>query len=127
MSHDLYTVTLTDLGTYTLTVAASTPREAESIAKSVLFEEWSQMPASMTTVKREAEAEAKAEPVATPPVREFRVAGRYSIQFEIAVPAGTASEAEQHAKRLYAENCGPYEFNTGEETVSWYGAREAQS
>ncbi|MGD9828462.1 MAG: hypothetical protein AB7E70_21290 [Hyphomicrobiaceae bacterium] len=125
MSHDLYTVTLTDLGTYTLTVAASTPREAESIAKSVLFEEWTQMPTRMTTVKREAEA--KAEPVATPPVREFRVAGSYSIQFEIAVPASTASEAEQHAKRLYAENCGPYEFNTGEETVTWFAAREVQS
>ena len=125
MSHDLYTVTLTDLGTYTLTVAASTSREAESIAKSVLFEEWTQMPASMTTVKREAEA--KAEPVATPPVRQFRVPGSYEIAFEILVPAGTAAEAEQHAKRLYAENCGPYEFNTGEETVTWFTAREVQS
>ena len=40
---------------------------------------------------------------------------------------GTAAEAEQHAKRLYAENCGPYEFNTGEETVTWFTAREVQS
>ena len=45
----------------------------------------------------------------------------------IVVPAGTATEAEQHAKRLYAENGGPYEFHTGEETVSWYGTREVVS
>lgn len=35
--NQLFTVTLTDLGTYTLTVAAETPADAESIAKDVLF------------------------------------------------------------------------------------------
>ena len=58
MTAQLYTVTLTDLGTYRVTVAADTPAEAESIAKTVLFEE-AALPPGMTIVKREVDATAE--------------------------------------------------------------------
>jgi hypothetical protein len=123
--NQLFTVTLTDLGTYTLTVAAETPADAESIAKDVLFEEATTLPPGMEIRKREADA--KAEPAAEPPLRQYRVTGAYTLDLLFTVPAGSPAEAERHAKRLYDAEPFPWDHSTGEPQLRWYPAREVVS
>jgi hypothetical protein len=123
--NQLFTVTLTDLGTYRVTVAAGTPAEAQSIAKGILFEEATTLPPGMTIVKREADA--IVEPARDLPIRQFRVSGSYSLDFAMTVPAASRDEAERHARRLYEENCGPFEFETGDDRVGPFTAREVAS
>ncbi len=48
MTTQLYTVTVTDIGTYRVNVAADTPAEAESISKTVLCEEATTLPLGMS-------------------------------------------------------------------------------
>jgi hypothetical protein len=108
MSTQLYTVTLNDLGSYRITVAADTPSEAASIAKTVLHEEMTHLPDGATIVKRETEA--KAEIADEQPLRTFTVNGIYQLDFSLTVPATTRAEAERHARRLYEVNGGPFEF-----------------
>lgn len=122
MTTILYTVTLTDLGTYTVTVAADTPAEAESIATTILYEEAYQLPSGMRIVKREADA--KAEPAVDLPVRQFRVDATYTIDFQMTVPAATREEAQRHARRLYELNCGPFDFERTDERVGPFTAEE---
>lgn len=50
----LYTVTITDLGTFEITVAATDEKEAASIAKAVLYEEATQLPSGTSTSSRAA-------------------------------------------------------------------------
>ena len=109
MTTRLYSVTVTDLGVYEVKVAADYPEEAERIAKSVLFEEMTILPPESRIVSREAEA--KAEPCADLPFRTFKVHGRYELGFSLVVPAGSRAEAERHARRIYDDNCGPFEFD----------------
>jgi hypothetical protein len=108
MSARLYTVTVTDLGSYRITVAADSPSEAERIAKSVLFEEMTVLPPETAIIKREAEAKAELSP--EQPLRTFTVNGLFQLAFSLDVPATTRAEAERHAKRLYDDNAGPFEF-----------------
>ena len=108
MSTQLYTVTVTDLGSYRITVAADSPSEAEGIARTVLFEEMTSLPPEASIAKREAEA--KAEVAEHQPIRLFRVTGTYEVEFYLTVPAASRAEAERHARRLYEQNCGPFEF-----------------
>lgn len=121
----LYTVTLTDLTTYRVAVAADHPAEAERIAKSVLFEEMTQLPPGTEIVKRETEA--VSEVAADQPMRRYRVHGHYALEFALVVPATTAEEAERHAQRLYNDNCGPFEFDHDGGNVTRYVAREIPS
>lgn len=125
MTTILYTVTLTDLGTYTVTVAADTPGEAESIAKTILFEEAATFPAGLRIIKREADA--TAEPAVDVPVRQFRVDATYKIDFQMTVPAANREEAQRHARRLYDINCGPFEFERTDERVGPFTAEEVLS
>ncbi|MGE0700789.1 MAG: hypothetical protein AB7O57_16940 [Hyphomicrobiaceae bacterium] len=118
----LYTVTLTDLGTYEVTVAADSEKEAASIAKGVLFGEAMQLMPGMRIVKRQAEA--KAESASEQPVRQYDVLGSYTVDFTIRVPAANAEEAERHAKRLYEAEPFPWEHATGDDRVRWHSARE---
>ena len=120
--NQLFTVTLTDLGTYTVTVAACSLAEAQSVAKTILFEEATSLPPGMSIIKREAEA--IAEPAKDLPIRQFRVSGVYSIDFAMTVPAANREEAERHAMRLYDENCGPFEFETVNARLGPFSARE---
>lgn len=124
MSTQLYQVTLTDLGTYEVTVAADSPKDAAGIAKGVLYEEATQLPPGMRIVKREVEA--TADPTTEPPVRHYDVHGSYSIDFTIRVPAANAEEAERHARHLYEAEPFPWEHATGEDRVRWHSAREVQ-
>lgn len=99
MTTALYTITLADLGTYEVTVAADTPKEAERIARHILWEEASHLPPDMRIVARETEVRTA---VATqPPLRTFRVRATYKLDFAMTVPATCREEAVRHAKRLY--------------------------
>ncbi len=122
MSYQRYTVTLTDLATFRLNVAAISPDEATRIAKTVLYEEATTPPSGMTIVKRETEANVElASDVAA---RTFRVDSTYRLDFSMTVPASDVFEAELHAKRLYEQNCGPYEFENANERVGPFTVRE---
>ena len=121
----LYTVTLTDLGTYRVTVAADDTKTAESIARTVLFEEATKLPAGMTVVKREADA--KAEPAMEVPLKWYHVSATYTLEFGMTVPASTADEAERYARQMYADEPQPFEYETGDERVSGFIAREVRS
>ena len=125
MSYQTFTVMLTDLATYRINVAACSADEAKSIAKTVLYEEATTLPDGMTIISREAEA--LAEPAHEIAVRQFRVDATYRIAFSMTVPAASASEAERHARRLYDENCGPYEFEVGDERVGPFTTGEVRS
>lgn len=125
MSYLNFTVTLTDLATYRVTVAACSADEAKSIAKTVLTEEATTLPDGMSITKRETDA--TAEPAHDASLRPYRVHATYKLDFAMTVPAATASEAERHARRLYDENCGPYEFEVGDERVGLFTAGELRS
>lgn len=127
MSTHLYKVTLTDLGTYTLTVAADSEREAESIAKTVLSEDALNLPADMKVVTREIAATAEVDGAATASASQFLVRSSYAIDFELTVPGHDRAEAARHARRLYDEYYGPFEFTTGEPRLAPFVATEVQS
>jgi hypothetical protein len=125
MSYERYTVTLTDLATFKLTVAAYNPDEAASIAKTALYEEATRLPSGMTIVKRETEANVELAPDVA--ARQFRVDSTYRLDFSMTVPASDATEAELHARRLYVCCCGPFEFENANERVGPYTVREVVS
>jgi hypothetical protein len=125
MSNLSFTVTVTDLATYRLTVAACSTDEAKRIAKTVLYEEATTLPDGMTIITRDTDA--LAEPAQDVAVRQFRVDGIYRLDFSMTVPAANAREAERHARRLYDENCGPHEFEIGDDRVGPFTAREVVS
>lgn len=127
MSYRIYTVTLTDLGTYTATVCACTEDEAHNIARTMLFEEATRLPPELAIVKREAEAKAEIDPAEEGCSTKFDVRATYSLDFEMTVLAKTDDEAERHARRLYQENCGPFDFDHCGDRVSDFDARVAQS
>lgn len=121
----IHTVTLTDLSTYRVLVAADHPAEAERIAKTVLFEEMTHLPPGTEIVKRETDALAEA--AVDQPLRRYRVHGQFALEFTLVVPAATADEAERHAQRLYNEHGGPFGFNHDGGQVARYVAREIMS
>lgn len=121
-STQLHTVTLTDLATYRLVVAADTPNEAQRIAQTVLFEEMTHLPPGTEIVKRETKA--VAEVASDQPIRRYRVQGQFELAFVMVVPAATPDEAERHARRLYDENCGPFEFDHDGGQLTRLTARE---
>ena len=123
MTTKLYTVTLDQLATWQVTVAADSEKEAEQIAKTVLWEEAWQPPAGVKHISHEETT--RVEP-APHPVRQFRVDSTYRLDFSMTVPASTEDEAIQHAKRLYQNDCGPFEFEIGEERVGPYAAEEVR-
>jgi hypothetical protein len=127
MSNRIFTVTLTDLGTYTATVCAGDETEARNIAKTMLLEEAITLPPALTIVKRDTEAKAEIDPAEEGSSTTFDVRATYSLDFEMTVLAKTHAEAERHARRLYQENCGPFEFDHCGDRVSEFRAREADA
>lgn len=125
MSYQNFTVMLTDLATYRINVAACSAAEAQRIAKTVLVEEATTLPDGMTIIKRETDA--TAEPAQDASLRPYRVHGTYKLDFAMTLPAACAREAERHARRLYDENCGPYEFEIGDERIGPFTAGEVRS
>lgn len=125
MSRRLYTVTLVDLGTYAVTVAADSEDEAAGIAKTTLLEEAVASAPGMTVKKREVEATAAL--ADQQPLRMFRVHGTYSVSLQLDVPATDRNEAELHAKRLYEHEPFPWEHTGDGGSISWGHVREIAS
>ena len=128
MNHDLqlYTVTVRDLGTYSLTIAAQSETEAEAIAKEVMCEDIELGGQGIHVLARDLEVEALLDEDATANSRDFVVEGCWEVDFEIPVPATNMAEAKRHAKRLYREYGGPFEFSCEQRTYDWQ-TREVQS
>lgn len=119
MTTQLYTVTLTDLGTYQITVAADTPREAELVAREILHDEAVARIPGLSNLKREIDATVE---LAPPPIRTYRVHATYSLDFSMSIPANSPEEAKRHAQRLYQLNSGPFEFDHDGDRVSAFNA-----
>mgnify|MGYP000935904939 CR=1 FL=1 len=123
--NQLFTVKLTDLGEYEVTVAASSVREAECIAKAVLRDEVTQLPAGMRIAAREVQATAELAP--DQPVRRFDVPGIYTIEFSIEVPATSAEDAKRHAARIYEQDPCPWDHDVRADNLRWQHAQEVRS
>lgn len=125
MTTSLYTVTLTDLGSYTVTVAAHSTKEACSIAKTILCDQVTELPPELQVVQRDIEAVASI--AETQPTQTYEVHANYSIDFSITVPAFSSEEAERHAKRIYDLNPIPHEYDMRADLICWEYAEEVQS
>jgi hypothetical protein len=109
MSYDTYTVTLTDLGTYSIDIVAFSPKEAERIAQTVLHDEAQRGVAGLRIIQRETTGAAL---VATiQPTRRFEVRFEQIAEHALSLRANDNTEAIIHAKRLVEENCGSIEFD----------------
>ena len=118
----LFTVVLDELATYQITVAAQTETEACSIAQLAYAE--ASPPEDFTRSKRDIAA------AATPcaeAARQFTVEAQYRIDFEITVPAANRDEAVRHARRIFASEPCPWEYETTQDSVQWFSAREVVS
>lgn len=97
----LYTVNLTDLGTYTARVAARYPEEATIIAKQLLWFAFAK-PAGFAIETRETEAEAK---VTEPqPHLVHSVTTWQQMKCAQLIPASNEAEASEHFRRLMKLN-----------------------
>ena len=123
--NQLFTVTLTDLGEYEITVAAHDASEAEHIAKAVLLDEATKLPPGMRIVKRDAEARAAIKTDA--PARLYDVDATYTLRFSIRVPAFTSEEAKRHAQRIYDAEPFPWEHGVCDDAVRWDAPLEVRS
>jgi hypothetical protein len=125
MTTSLYTVTLTDLGSYTVTVAADSTKDAGKLAETILHTEATALPPGLRIDKRDVEAVAAV--ADAQPIRQFRMYATYSIDFWITVPASSRDEAERHAKRIYDLNPFVHDHEVRDERVRWEYAEEVQS
>jgi hypothetical protein len=123
MNPQLYQVTLTDLGTYTVTVPGHSPEDACKIAKGIFAEEAGAFPPGVKATAREVSA--TAEPV-PPPTRLYDVHATYSLDFSIRIPAANRAEAELNAKRLYSSQPFPWEHDHNEDRVRWSHVTEVE-
>ena len=113
MENVLYTVTLTDLGSYTTEVVAKSPEEAEAIAKGLLWDGFAK-PAGLKINKRETDADASV--AQRQPRLLHSVTAWYRMKCTQMVPATTNEEAITHFRRLLDLN-GPFHCLTGEEMM----------
>lgn len=111
MENQLYTVTLTDLGTYTAAVVANSPEAASAIAKEQLWSAY-RAPSGFKLDKRETDA--KAQVAIRQPHLMHSVSVWYQTRCADMIPATTEAEAKEHFKRLLALN-GPFDSMCGEE------------
>lgn len=114
MKPQLYNVTLTDLGSYTADVVASSPEEAKAIAKEQLWEAF-RKPLGYKITKRETDAAPT--PATSQPPFVHSVTTLYKAKCAVMLPATTEAEAKEHFRRLLHLN-GPVDFFTGEESFT---------
>lgn len=120
MSIKTFSVTLTDLGSYSVDVAAFDEKQACDIAKQVLHEHAIAPVTGLSIKTRETQAIAV---LADPqPVHAYRVRFSQNIQHEMLLPAPDRSQAIQHANWLIA-NSGPMEFDMIDERVEGISRR----
>ena len=114
MSIKSFSVTLTDLGTYTLNVVAFDAKQACDIAKQVLHEHAIAPVTGLSIKARETQGTAV---LADPqPEHCYRVRFSQNIRHEMRLPAADRSQAIQHADWLIAD-AGPMEFDMVDERV----------
>lgn len=114
MSIKTFTVTLTDLGTYTIDVAAFDPEQAGSIAKQVLWEHaFTAVPGLSIKARETQTAPVLAE---LQPIAAYRVKFWQRVQHEMRLPANDRHEAVQRAEWLI-NDVGPLEFDMIDERV----------
>ena len=124
-TNKIFTVTLTDLGEYTATVAANDEREAALVARAMLLEEATRLPEGLVVVKRDCETNPALAEVQ--PASLFEVHATYMLDFSMKVLADSRWQAGEHARRLYEVNQGPFEFTHEGDRVSDFRAREVVS
>lgn len=98
-----FTVTLTDLGTYTLKVVAGDERSARSIAVDTLQEAAMPTPGLAITSRTTDAAAVLDDPQ---PTRMFKVTATEIHEMEARIPAEDRASAILHAKRI-VHVCGP--------------------
>jgi hypothetical protein len=114
MSIKTFKVTLTDLGTYTLDVAAFDEKQACDIAKQVLHEHAFAAVTGLSIKGRETQGTAV--PADPQPAHTYRVRFSQNIQHEMRLPASDRHIAIQRADWLIAD-AGPLEFDMIDERV----------
>src|SRR4051812_48472814 len=114
MSIKTFSVTLTDLGTYTLDVAAFDEKQASAIARQVLHEPAFAVVTGLSIKARETQATAIiAEPQ---PERAYRVKFWQRVLHDMRLSANDHREAAQRAEWLINDT-GRLEFDTIDERV----------
>ena len=114
MNIKTFSVTLTDLGSYVVDVAAFDEIQACSIAKQVLHEHAFAAVSGLSIKTRETQAIAV--PADPQPLHAFRVSFSQNIQHEMRLPASDRNRAIQHANWLIADS-GPLDFDMIDERV----------
>lgn len=101
MKLNAYTVTITDLITYTATIVATSPAEAETIAKLTLTSHGNP-PEGFTSGERTTQAEAQLP--TRQPTQLFETATWYRVKYVLSIPAESEAEAREHFKRFVYDN-----------------------
>ncbi|MCB1510390.1 MAG: hypothetical protein KDJ36_05760 [Hyphomicrobiaceae bacterium] len=125
MSHKLYDVLVTHLATYQGVVAALDAKEAEAIARSVIWQHGASAPQTFKLKTSETGVEPPSKH--TGQTKSYCVYGDHIIGFQLDLPASSREEAELHAHRLYEENKGPFEFDHDGGVLQSLTAKEVQS
>lgn len=123
MNPQLYHVTVTELGTYTVTVPGDSAEDACTVATGILSEKSADLPTGVKATAREFAA--TAEPCVQPH-RLFEVRATYSVDFSVTVPALNKAGAELNAQRYYAARPFPYDHAIHEDQVRWSYAQEVE-
>ena len=123
MNPQLYQVTLTDLGTYTVTVPGNSADDACKIAKAILAEEAGAFPPGVKATAREFSATAEPAP---PPTKLYDVHATYSVDFSVRVPAANRADAELNAKRYFSGEPFPWEHSVSDDRVRWSHVEEVE-
>lgn len=118
----LFTVTLDELATYAITVAAQSDDEACRIARLAFSDH--KPPQDFT---RNGNEIATAATPCNDAVRQFTVAAQYRIDFELTVPAADRDMAIRHARRIFDQDPSPWEYDHTDDGVHWFSAREVVS
>lgn len=103
MSLQQYTVTLSDLGVYTLKVVAGDEQSAKNIAIETLYES-SQPTPGLSITSRATDTVVSVD--APQPSRRFKVTANEIHQMEAVIPAEDRSTAVLQARRIIG-SCGP--------------------
>lgn len=114
MTLQQYTVTLTDLGTYTLQVVAGDEKSAQSIAVDTLYESAQPTPGLNITSRTTDAVAAIDDPQ---PSRRFKVTASEIHEMEAVIPAEDRATAILHARRIIGA-CGPlFDFDLADSRI----------
>lgn len=122
--YQAFTVTLSELSSYQLTVVAACAVDAERIAKTALFEDMS-LPVGFKILTRECDATANL--ASEQPSKQYRVTIDWSTIHENVIPANSHDDAIVSAKRLICHDVGPFDFDMVDSRLGDISAKEVVS